>query len=303
MAERSALRRRLRRLAYPLEALGALIVLGVFRLMPLDAASAAGGWVGRTLGPRLPMHRLAERHLRRAIPELDDDAVNRTLAEMWDNFGRILGEYPHNAAITRDAGRGGRIEIAGLEHVDALRRSGAPCVLVSGHLANFEIFAKSCAAVGMDYAQIYRAPDNPLIDALLKRLRGLPPDRIMAKGASGARKALSVLRQGGRIGALVDQKMNDGIAVPFFGRDAMTATAPAQLALRFDCPVVPVRMERLDGRCRFRMSFRSPLETPRTGDRQKDVAIMTAAFTRLLEGWIRERPGQWLWPHRRWPDS
>ncbi|MPY71647.1 MAG: lauroyl acyltransferase [Alphaproteobacteria bacterium] len=302
MAERSGLRRRLRRLAHPLEALGALIVLGVFRLTPLDAASAAGGWVGRTLGPRLPVTRRALHNLRLAMPELDDEARHRIVRDMWDNLGRMLGEYPHNAAITRDAGRGGRVEIAGLNNIAALRDSGERCVLVSGHLANFEIFARSCEAVGMGYAQIYRAPNNPLIHALLKWLRSLPDDDIMTKGPSGARKALSVLKEGRRLGILIDQKMNDGIPVPFFGRDAMTAPAAAQLALRFECPLVPVRLERLGG-CRFRLTFFPPLDLPRTSDRVRDAAAMMGAVNALLEAWIRKRPGQWFWPHRRWPES
>jgi KDO2-lipid IV(A) lauroyltransferase len=289
-------------IVHALEAVGAVIVLGLFRIMPLDIASAVGGWLGRTIGPRMRVSRRADRNLVLAMPELDEAARRRIIRDMWDNLGRMMGEYPHNAAITRNAGQGCRVELAGLDHIAALRRSGERCVLVSGHLANFEIFARSCEAVDMGYAQIYRAPNNPLIHDLLTRLRGLPEEDVMAKGPSGARRALTVLKEGRRLGILVDQKMNDGIAVPFFGRMAMTAPAAAQLALRFECPVIPVRMERLEG-CRFRMTFFPALEKPATGDRHADIAALMTDINAALEGWIRERPGQWFWLHRRWPDS
>ena len=100
---------------------------------------------------------------------------------------------------------------------------------------------------------------------------------------------------------LVDQKMNDGIAVPFFGRAAMTAPALAQLGLRYRCPVVPVRLERLAG-CRFRVTIHPPLSFPDTGDQAADVRTTMTAVNALLEGWIRAGPEQWLWLHRRWPD-
>ena len=106
---------------------------------------------------------------------------------------------------------------------------------------------------------------------------------------------------GGHLGILPDQKMNDGIAVPFFGRDAMTAPALARLALRFDCPVVPLRAERTGG-ARFHIRFYPPLEIPNSGDRQADVLALMTEVNRIIEGWIIERPEQWLWLHRRWPD-
>jgi KDO2-lipid IV(A) lauroyltransferase len=53
---------------------------------------------------------------------------------------------------------------------------------------------------------------------------------------------------------IADQKMNDGIPVPFFGRTAMTAPVLAVLALRFDCDGLPLRVERLDG-AHFRVQF------------------------------------------------
>lgn len=95
--------------------------------------------------------------------------------------------------------------------------------------------------------------------------------------------------------------MNDGIAVPFFGRPAMTAPALAQFALRFDCPVVPARVERLGG-ARFRLTIQPPLEIQKSGDRQADVLAAMTEVNRIIEGWVRDRPDQWLWLHRRWPD-
>ena len=95
--------------------------------------------------------------------------------------------------------------------------------------------------------------------------------------------------------------MNDGIADPLFGRDAMTAPALAQLALKFDCPVVPIKVERTHG-AHFSISVLPPLELPATGDRQADVKAGMTLVNRIIEGWIRESPEQWLWVHRRWPD-
>jgi len=100
----------------------------------------------------------------------------------------------------------------------------------------------------------------------------------------------------------VDQKLNEGIPVPFFGRPAMTAPTLAVLALRYRCDVLPVRVERRDG-ARFRLTIYPPLRLPDTGSRAADIGKLMEAVNATLEGWIRERPEQWFWLHRRWPDS
>ena len=100
---------------------------------------------------------------------------------------------------------------------------------------------------------------------------------------------------------LTDQKMNDGIPVPFFGRPAMTAPALAVLALRFDCVVLPARVERLGG-AHFRLTVFPALPLPRSGDSHADAATLMARVNAILETWIRERPEQWFWVHRRWSD-
>ncbi|MEE1569571.1 MAG: lysophospholipid acyltransferase family protein, partial [Alphaproteobacteria bacterium] len=94
---------------------------------------------------------------------------------------------------------------------------------------------------------------------------------------------------------------NDGIAVPFFGREAMTAPALAQLALKFGCPVVPAKVVRTGG-AHFRLTLYPPLEMPASGDKQANVAALMRQVNELIEGWVRENPGQWMWVHQRWPD-
>jgi KDO2-lipid IV(A) lauroyltransferase len=123
---------------------------------------------------------------------------------------------------------------------------------------------------------------------------------MFAKGAAGGRAAVAHLRQGGLLGMLVDQKLNEGIAVPFFGHDAMTTPALAQFALRFRCPVIPIHAVRL-GPARFRVVCDAALDLPDSGDREADVQALTAAMNATLERWIREQPTAWLWFHRRWP--
>lgn len=300
MADRTRFSRLWRRLvAHPVQA---LIAHGIFyfaRLLPLDVASGLGGWLGRIVGPRLAITRRARRNLERAIPSMSATEIEAVIRGMWDNLGRTVFEFPNLGAI-HNSGDDRRVEVVGGEHIDALRDDGKPGIFFSAHMANWEIGPLSVTQRGLPIHLIYRAPNNPWMERLFQH-RWPGSGKLIPKGAGGARRALELMGEGGHLGMLVDQKMNDGIAVPFFGRDAMTAPALAQIALKFDCPVVPSRIERLDG-ARFRITHLAPLVPPQSGDRHADIAAMMAEVNTIIEGWIRERPEQWLWLHGRWPD-
>jgi KDO2-lipid IV(A) lauroyltransferase len=218
---------------------------------------------------------------------------------MWDNLGRVAAEYPHLQKI-RVFEPDGRVETHGFEHIEQAVAAGRRMIVFSGHIANWEIGSLAGVQYGISVAQIYRASNNPLVDRLIARLRG-DRDEFIPKGPVAARRAIAALHRGVHLGLLADQKMNDGIPVPFFGRPAMTTSALAFLALRFDCDVFPLRVERLTG-ARFRVRVFPPLVLPRGGDRHADAAALMAQVNQTLEGWIRDRPEQWLWVHRRWPD-
>jgi KDO2-lipid IV(A) lauroyltransferase len=289
-----------RRLAWRIQAIGAHMLFGLFGALPLDAASALGGWLGRIIGPRLGVSKRAHLNLRRAMPEISDSDRARIVRGMWDNIGRVVAEYPHLGEF-RVYEKGGRIEFLGEELLAPLLASGKPIIFASAHFGNWEIPAIGAAQRGLPLAKIYRAANNPWVDRLIESFRYDPHAELLPKGAVAARGMIAALRAGRHLALLVDQKMNDGIPVPFFGRDAMTAPAAAQLALRFDCSIMLVRVERMKG-ATFRFSLSTPTAIPRTGDRHADSLAVMTAINAEIERWIRARPEQWLWLHRRWPD-
>jgi KDO2-lipid IV(A) lauroyltransferase len=292
------------RLSERLEAAALHGALRTLRLLGPASASNLGGCVMRRIGPWLPVSRIAERNLARAMPHLSRPARARIVRGMWENLGRTAAELPHLPALGRSASGPGW-ECPDDAALRALRERGGPALLFSGHLANWEIGFPVAAAYGLRVSWFYRAASNPLAERAIQALRGAatgPDVPMFPKSAEGARAALGHLRRGGLLGMLVDQKLNEGVAVPFFGHPAMTTTALAQFALRLRCPVLPLRPVRL-GPARFRILCDPFLELPDTGDRAADVIALTTAVNATLERWIREHPDSWLWMHRRWPEE
>lgn len=276
----------------------ALLYWGLMRLLPIDAASYLGGLILRTFGPWLRVHRIAKQNLRLAFPDRDETWINTILHGMWDNLGRNVGEFPHLRRIMDPTT--GRTQIEGAEHIHTLAKDGIGGIFFSAHLGNWELAALGAAQEGLPVHLFYRAPNNPLMRRLFSRLRR-GNGTLLPKGATGARQGVALLRKGEHIGMLVDQKMNDGIQVPFFGRPAMTAPALAQLALKYRVPIVPARMIRLKG-ATFRMVISHPLIPAQEAEHHNSVNALMQTISLMIEEWIRENPEQWLWVHRRWPD-
>ena len=300
MAETSSLGRGWpKRLLAPAEAAAIRLAYGLFAVLPLGLASAIGGFIARLIGPRRRESRTAHGNIRRVYPQMSEREIAGMIKGVWDNLGRVGAEFPglNRVRVYEDP----RFTVTGAEHIDRLREDGKAGIFFSAHIGNWELAPLAVTQRGLPLGVVYRAANHPVLERLVQLgRRGMTGD-LVPKGRAGARQMIGILDGGGHLGMLVDQKMNDGIAVEFFGRDAMTAPALAQLALKFDCPVVPIKVERTHG-AHFSISVLAPLELPATGDRQADVKAGMTLVNRIIEGWIRESPEQWLWVHRRWPD-
>ena len=155
---------------------------------------------------------------------------------------------------------------------------------------------------GLPLDRVYREANNRLVEWLYRHGRAAVEGALIPKGPQGVRQLLNAFRSGSHLAMLVDQKMNDGIAVPFFGRPAMTAPALAELALRHNCPVVAARVTRVKG-ANFKMTALPPVRFEKTGDHKADVLAAMTQINNQVEQWVRDTPEQWLWLHNRWPND
>ncbi|MCX8500098.1 MAG: lysophospholipid acyltransferase family protein [Alphaproteobacteria bacterium] len=266
-------------------------------LLPLRLASSIGGWIGRKIGPRMPVTRIARENLRLAFPDRSDEAIETIISKIWDNLGRTMFELPHLRRVILE-----RVTVIGGEAILPIISAGQNLIFVGGHLGNWEIHGPILSHQFGRVNLAYRALNNPILDWVLGRRRGGLVWRMIPKGASGMRKMITHLSEGESLGILFDQKLNNGIAVPFMGRMAMTTPAPALFAQRYGAPLVVTTVRRLPG-VRFEISFKPPITVAKPQDRvaaEKQQLEIMAQLNDELGNWILDNPEQWLWLHRRW---
>ncbi len=294
------LRKRLKRSVRPRRLVGqledgALVAFWTLcgRLSP-EWASRLGAAVVGALGPWTPKHEKIEGNLLVAFPELDAPERRRIARAIWRNMGASAGEYPHvgELDIRREPGGIG-VELDIPAPLEPNFRGERLTVFATGHLANWEVLAAAPRIWGIDLAVVYAPISDGIADHRLRAYRELMGSRLLPRDGS-AKTLLRHLHSGRPIGIVADFRVDDGMALPFFGSTKGTTLSPARLALKTGADLVAVRVERL-GPARFRISAEGPLRPPPgLADDNARAAAMMTEFNRHLERWIRERPEEWV---------
>ena len=276
---------------WPLEALLVFILFGTARILPVAIASVFMGLVMSILGPLTPWHKRARRNLVYAMPHLSYAQQNRILRGMWMNLGRVIGEYPHiNKLIDK-----GYVEFIGQEHIRDVETGG---FLISAHMSNWELGPFAARSVGKKVAAIYRPLNNPFLSGLLARRQRTFGGEMFPKGREAALGMISAIRKNQFMCLLIDQKLREGMAVPFFGHPANTPIGHIKVAIKKNVPIFYVQMVRVSG-CHFRLTISPAIDLPDHDD-DDSVLIAATAINKTIEDWIIQHPEQWFWPHRRW---
>jgi Kdo2-lipid IVA lauroyltransferase/acyltransferase len=276
--------------------------LKLIRKLSLDRAARLGSVLMRSIGPRLGAHRVARANLRAAFPEKSDAEIDRLLRGVWDNFGRVMGEYAFLDQLYNynpsTAHKWIVIDRADIERVHEMRARAEPILFFGAHMANWELPALISIAHGIDFAGLYRPHDSPALEEMMARLRG-GFIRLIPAQFGAAVHIRNTLANGSSVGMLIDQHFADGIDVLFFGRPCKANPMLARLARKYDYPVRGSRAVRLpDGRLRLEVT--DALKLPRDAGGKVDIPATMQLITWVVEGWVREHPEQWLWLHRRW---
>jgi KDO2-lipid IV(A) lauroyltransferase len=246
--------------------------------------------------------RVGRKNLRAAYPKKSEAEIEAILAGVWENLGRVAGEFVHlDRMWDYDEARpnAGRIETFHVDRFIGLFTDDKPALIFSAHLANWEIAAISAAKYGLDSAVLFRIPSNRFVAELIHETRAGLMSQLVPAGPAAGLFMGGVIERGGHLGMLVDQHRNPGVPVTFFGRPCLANETIGRLARLYECPVHGVRVIRLPGN-RFRLELTEALELPRDSEGSVDIKATMQTITSIVEQWVREYPEQWLWLHRRW---
>jgi Kdo2-lipid IVA lauroyltransferase/acyltransferase len=240
------------------------------------------------------------RNLEMAMPELTPQEHGKILEGVFNNLGRLLGEFSQFLKISREK-ISDIVIYEGFENYAQAAAKGRGVLMLTGHIGAWELCAFAQGVYGHPLSFLARPLDNPLLEKLIARYRALSQNRPIDKNNS-VREVLKQLRQGKDIGLLIDVNTleSEGVFCDFFGIPACSTTGLAVFALRSDAPVVPGFLlwdEKLN---RHVLSFAPEIPLIRTGDFREEVALNTANYTRAIEACVRRHPEQWLWIHKRW---
>ncbi|PZO55959.1 MAG: lipid A biosynthesis acyltransferase [Alphaproteobacteria bacterium] len=286
-------------LQFRLEALAWNIYVGGLGALGLERASRWGAGIVPVVAPTSSAWKTAIRNIRMSFPN-ESDAWHRDVRkESFRELGRMTGEFAHMPTFL-ERYKSGELEFKGKEIVEATIGKGA--VFIGGHFSDWEITSLCLAQVDPTCHFTYRPANNPIIDKYIIETRAAFGLALQAaKGQEGGMGLLRSLKKKRSIAVMNDQKYNKGLAVPFFGYDCMTADGPTRLALKFGVPLIPITGRRLEGTQFVATAYPAiPLDYAKPDDPQT-VYDGVKRINEFMEARVREAPGQWFWPHRRWP--
>ena len=272
----------------------------IFKIIGLKNASNLGGVLGRFIGPFFRSKNITKQNIKIGLGNLDEKRETEIINAMWSNIGRTFAEYAFLKNFKFDKTNFSHIKINGTNYLEQIKKNNEPVIFYSGHFANFELMAMELDKFGIKAAAIYRPLNNFLLNPIMEylRMKYICPNQI-PKGRMGMRKIISRVKDGYSIALMVDQRVGEGLRIPFFNKPAHTTTVPAQLALKYNCRLVPIFLERKEG-INFEMTVHEPYEIQKTGDADRDTKSITLKINQLIEKMIIKNPTQWLWSHNRW---
>jgi Kdo2-lipid IVA lauroyltransferase/acyltransferase len=262
---------------------------------PLPVAERLARCYAGLLDRAIPrLRRTGEINLSFAMPELSAAERARVLDGVFRSIARVLLSFARFPSINRsNVDRWIRRE--GAEYFHEAKRRGRGALFATAHLGNWELSAFAHALYEEPMGVLVRPLDNPLLDRLVERRRGLSGNRPIGK-RDFARSILKSLAANQAVGILIDQNSaaDTGVFVDFFGRKACASAGFAKFAARSGALIIPGFALWSEAERRYVLRFYPPVEI--TGDAARD----TQALQSRLEQAIREHPDQWLWIHRRW---
>tara|TARA_B100001758_G_scaffold195402_1_gene173088 strand:- start:416 stop:1066 length:651 start_codon:yes stop_codon:yes gene_type:complete len=214
---------------------------------------------------------------------------------MWTNYGRIFSEYMYIQKFRRKELEK-YLNINGIKTLEKIKKDGKPVIFISGHFNNFELMAMQLELYGIQLAAVYRPLNNFFLNRTMENLRkNYICKNQIKKGLGGVREIIKAFSKNTSVALMIDQRVTEGEKSLLFNKTTFTTTIPAQLVKKYNCPIVPIYIQRKDN-----IYFDMTIDDPIYFNEKDDIKYITLQLNAWLEKKILINPEQWIWTHNKW---
>jgi phosphatidylinositol dimannoside acyltransferase len=225
--------------------------------------------------------------------DCDDVRVRRSTHEAFRLYARYWFDTFQVGALGADA-LAARVEVHGLEHVDAALAHGRGCLVALPHLGNWDAVGRLLAIKGYRLAAVAENLRPPRLAALFRSHRERLGMRIVPLVGEHftLREIERLLADNWLVALLSDRALSSrGVEVEMFGARRSIAVGPAMLSLSTGAPVLAAATYTAPNG--WRLEVGPPLTAERHGDRRADVTALARVVAAALERAIAEHPADW----------
>ena len=245
------------------------------------------------IGPFFKSRRIIVNNLTIFSENISYSEKNKIINKMWKNYGMTFIEYIFLDYFRKNSSH---LTIDGEKNLSRVMNNNKQVIFISGHFANFELMSMEITKKNINLATVYRPLNNFFLNPFMEYLRKkyICKNQIK-KGINGVREAIEFIKEKHCIALMIDQRVTEGEKVNFFGKQALTTTLPAQLAIKYNLEIVPVFIERVKNN-NFKIEYQKEIN-PKDF---KNKLELTKKLNKVLENMLVRNPSQWIWTHNRW---
>ncbi len=250
------------------------------------------GFIFEKIGPLFKSKKIVEKNLEN-LKGISEEEKKNIISKMWKSYGMVFIEYIFLNEIRK---KSYDINVEGLEILENIIKKDKPAIFISGHFSNFELMSLIMTKKGLKLATIYRPLNNFFLNPFMEYLRKkFVCQNQIKKGINGVREAIDFIKQNYSIALMVDQRVSEGEKINFFNKQALTTTLPAQLAIKYNLPIVSVFVKRTETNS-FTVKFFKEINHADF----KNKSELTLKLNEFIEQMIIKNPSEWIWTHNRW---
>ena len=267
----------------------------IFKILGPNLSSKISGKIFELIGPFFRSKQIINSNIKKGIPNISSENLKSIKSLMWNNYGRLFAEY----MFIKDFRYGkleSKIQIEGQQILDEIKKSKKKVIFISGHFSNFELMAMYLEKTGIRLSAIYRPLNNIFLNRIMENIRiKFICKHQIKKGVGGLKRLITLKKDNYSTALMIDQRVSEGVLCNLFNQGALTTTIPAQLAKKFNIPVVPVYIERIKD-----LNFKISINDPINFSKDDSIENITLKLNQILETMILKKPEQWIWSHNRW---